>query len=175
MAKKYQNKEYVLNKFSITELQLNRIIRTVKRRHPLELDWIVSRQGLNGQKTIYYCLELIDWISEVYLANGYYLDLEIKFYERLIHNIKNDSDDLILYKDMSIDEAMDYFNKDADGIRFAVRKMSIEYKDNLKYYMNDTLMIKAEGIKWLNEKYYRKSYLKFLERLKLRLDGNLYE
>ncbi len=28
-----------------------------------------------------------------------------------------------------------------------------------------------EGVKWLNEKYYRKSYLKYLEYKKQNLDG----
>ena len=44
-------------------------------------------------------------------------------------------------------------------------------KDDLKYYIDGRLYVKAEGVKWLNEKYYRKSYLKYLEYKKQNLDG----
>ncbi len=75
------------------------------------------------------------------------------------------------YRDMSVKDMMWYFEKDYASIRLAIYKMHHEYNQNLKYYENERLMIKAEGIKWLNEKYYRKSYLEYLERTKLALEG----
>lgn len=73
---------------------------------------------------------------------------------------------------MSVQGLMSYFNKDYQNIRVAIHRMNKNYKSNLKYYMNDDLIIKAEGVKWINEKYYRKSYLKYLESQKQLLDGN---
>ena len=42
---------------------------------------------------------------------------------------------------------------------------------HLKYYIDGRLYVKAEGVKWLNEKYYRRTYLKYLEHKKQNLDG----
>ena len=39
----------------------------------------------------------------------------------------------------------------------------------LKYNKNGKVYVKAEGVKWLNEKYFRKSYLEELENYKLAL------
>lgn len=39
----------------------------------------------------------------------------------------------------------------------------------LKYIKDGKVYVKAEGVKWLNEKYFRKSYLKELENYKLAL------
>lgn len=39
----------------------------------------------------------------------------------------------------------------------------------LKYNKNGKVYVKAEGVKWLNEKYFRKSYLEELEKYKLAL------
>ncbi len=49
--------------------------------------------------------------------------------------------------------------------------MNKRYRDDLKYYIDGKLYVKEEGVKWLNEKYYRKSYLKCLEYKKQNLDG----
>lgn len=173
MAKKYQDKYYVLKELSITENQLERAVRVVKKRHPLETNWIIVRRASNGQSTIYYCTEFIDWLKEVYFFNeGYYLDLEIKFYKKLIDSLNPKFEEELQYKDMSVQGLMSYFNKDYQNIRVAIHRMNKNYKSNLKYYMNDDLIIKAEGVKWINEKYYRKSYLKYLENQKQLLDGN---
>lgn len=172
MAKKYQDKYYVLNELSITENQLERAIRVVKKRHPLETSWIVVRKPSNGQITIYYCTEFIDWLKEVYFVEGYYLDLEIKFYKKLINTLNPNSEDKLQYKDMSVQGLMSYFKKDYQNIRVAIHRMNKNYKSNLKYYMDGELLIKAEGVKWINEKYYRKAYLKYLENKKQLLDGS---
>ena len=48
--------------------------------------------------------------------------------------------------------------------------MCSRYNKDMKYISDDTIMIKAEGVKWLNEKYYRKSYLEYLEDYKHHLE-----
>ncbi len=175
MAKKYQDKEYVKKILNLNEKQLSRAEKKAKERHILE-DWIFVRNAPNGQTTIYYHQQFIRWIKEVYLVHDkYYLDLEITFFENLIKEITNESNIEYKppeYKDMSVKEMMWYFDKDYGSIRLAIYKMHHEYNSNLKYYDNERLLIKAEGIKWLNEKYYRISYLKFLEKTKLNLEGN---
>lgn len=59
MAKKYYDREYVLKDLSVSEKRLDRAIHVMKKRHPLELDWIYVRNALNGQTTIYYNIEFI--------------------------------------------------------------------------------------------------------------------
>ena len=52
----------------------------------------------------------------------------------------------------------------------AISKMMKRYKNNLKYIEDGIIFVKAEGVKYINEKYYRKSYLKYLEDLKRKLE-----
>ncbi len=171
MAKKYYDRDYVLKNLSISEKRLDRAIHVMKKRHPLELDWIYVRNALNGQTTIYYNIEFITWLKEVYFAKGYYLDLEIEFYKRLLKQLDSNYEDDIVYEDMSVEDLMVFFNQDDYNIRIAVCRMNRHYRDDLKYYIDGRLYVKAEGVKWLNEKYYRKSYLEYLEYQKLKLDG----
>lgn len=174
MAKKYQDKEYVKEVLNLTEKQLSRAEKKAKERHILE-DWIFVRNAPNGQTTVYYHQQFIRWIKEVYLVHDkYYLDLEITFFENLIKEITREFNieyKPLEYKDMNVKEMMRYFDKDYDSIRLAIYKMHHQYNSNLKYYNNERLIIKADAIKWLNEKYYRKSYLEYLERTKLKLEG----
>lgn len=175
MSKKYQRKYNVGIELNMSNRQLDRAEKKILERHPLE-NWIYIRNAQNGQTTVYYDIQFINWIKEVYLIHDkYYLDLEISFYEKLIHEIVKDNDieyNSIEYHDMNIKELMKYFNKDYKSIQLAISKMSKEYKPNLKSYLNNNIIIKAEGVKWINEKYYRKSYLEYLERTKLSLEGN---
>ncbi len=174
MAKKYQDKDYVKEELNLTDKQLIRAEKKARERHIFE-DWIYVRNASNGQTSIYYHKQFIRWIKEVYLVHDrYYLDLEIEFFEKLIIELVNEFHleyKPLEYRDMSVKDMMWYFKKDYASIRLAIYKMHHEYNSNLKYYENERLMIKAEGIKWLNEKYYRKSYLKYLEKTKLALEG----
>ena len=176
MLKKYHDKWYVLNELSMTERQLDRAIKKASERHPLENKWIVVRNASNGQTTLYLCNEFLKWLKEVYLSDGYYLDLEIRFYESLILELQQSSQvkiESLKYQDMCVDDMMQYFKKDKESIRIAIYKLEKNYNSNLKFYKDDILFIKAEGIKWINEKYYRKPYLKYLENQKQLLDGNI--
>ncbi len=176
MQKKYYDKEYVLNDLCISERQLDRAIKKVSERHPLESKWVVIRNASNGETTIYLCTEFIKWINEVYLKDGYYLDLEINFYESLLKELETNLDnqkDVIKYRDMSVEEMVNFFQRDKENIRVAISKMNKSNSEDLKYYKDDVLFIRAKGIKWINEKYYRKDYLKYLENQKQLMDGNI--
>ncbi len=176
MRKKYYDKEYVLNDLCISERQLDRAIKKVSERHPLESKWVVIRNASNVETTIYLCTEFIKWIKEVYLKDGYYLDLEINFYESLLKELEINLDnqkDVIKYRDMSVEEMVNFFQRDKENIRVAISKMNKSNSEDLKYYKDDVLFIRAKGIKWINEKYYRKDYLKYLENQKQLMDGNI--
>ena len=120
MAKRYQDKEYAKQLLNITEKQLYRAERKAKERHPLE-DWIFVRHPLNGETIVYYHQQFIKWIKEVYLVcDKYYLDLEILFFENLISEIVNEFNleyKPLEYKDMSVKEMMQYFDKDYGSIQ----------------------------------------------------------
>ena len=172
--KKFKEKSYVAKELSIPISQLDKIELKMQKRHPYQ-NWIIVRHALNGQSTIYYDRQFVNWIKEVFFGKGFYLDLEITFFEKLILEIAEEKNILynsIKYNDMSLREMSRYFEKDINSIRVAIHRMGREYKSNLKYYDKDTLMIKAEGVKWISENYYRKSYLKYLENLKLSMEGN---
>lgn len=177
MNTKYQDRQYVGKQLLLSLQQLKRAERKVKARHPLE-NWIYVRKAINGQSTIYYSIEFVEWLKDVYLGDGYYLDLEISFYEKQINRLAKEQNIFytpITYSDMSVKRLSEYFDKSVESIRVAIYKMNKEYRPNLKYNKNGIIFIKAEGVKWLNEKYYRKSYLQYLERLKLSMQGSKVE
>ena len=173
MNKKFQDRWYVEKELNLTSKQLDRIIQKMQQRHPRE-NWIYIREPNNNQRTEYFSLEFVEWIKEVYLVkNKYYLDLEIAFYEKLIRRLEdalNISNNEIKYNDMSKKEMMEYFDKNMKSIDMAISKMNERYKKNLKYVEDGIIFIKAEGVKYINEKYYRKGYLKYLEELKRKLE-----
>lgn len=173
MNKKFQDRWYVEKDLHLTHKQLDRAIQKMKERHPKE-NWIYIRRPANNQITEYCSLEFVAWLKEVYLVkNKFYLDLEIAFYEKIIKEIETELNiphKEIIYRDMNKKELMDFFKKNSSNIEIAISKMCNRYNKDLKYISNDTIMIKADGVKYLNEKYYRKDYLTYLEDYKHELE-----
>ena len=173
MNNKFQDRWYVEKELNITTKRLDRAIKKMQKRHPAE-NWIYIREPNNNQRTEYLSLEFVEWLKEVYLVNDkYYLDLEIAFYEKLVKRYEdtlNISHNEINYSDMSKHEMAEYFNKDLNSIDVAISKMCHRYNKGLKYVEDGIIFIKAEGVKYINEKYYRKGYLKYLEEYKMTLD-----
>lgn len=176
MNKKFQDRWYVEKELNLTSKRLDRAIKKMQKRHPAE-NWIYIRKPDNNQRTEYLSLEFVEWLKEVYLINHkYYLDLEIAFYEKLIRRLEdalNISHNEIEYDDMSKKEMMEFFNKDMKSIDMTISKMCKHYSKDMKYIEDGIIFIKAKGIKYINEKYYRKGYLKYLEDLKRRLDNQI--
>lgn len=146
------------------------------KRHILE-DWFFVRSANNNQKTMYISNEGLDWLKEVYFKkDSYYLDLDIAFFENIIKNQeqKLDIDHKIKkYQDMSITDLMYQFHKSRMAIDTAVSRMTKRTGINYKYIIDDEVIIKEEGVKWLYEKYFRLAYLEELENYKLELDQKL--
>lgn len=173
MNKKFQDRWYVERELKLTPKRLDRAIKIMRKRHPAE-NWIYIRIPNNNQRTEYLSLEFVEWLKEVYLVNDkYYLDLEIAFYEKLVNKLElalNIPHNEIRYYDMSKKEMMEFFNKDLKSIDMAISKMCHRYNKDMKYIEDGIIFIKAEGVKYINEKYYRKGYLKELEEYKRTLD-----
>lgn len=146
------------------------------KRHILE-DWFFVRSANNNQKTMYISNEGLDWLKEVYFnKDGYYLDLEITFFENIIKNQEQKLDidhKSKKYQDMSITDLMKQFRKSRTSIDTAVSRMIKRTGINYKYIIDDEVIIKKEGVKWLYEKYFRLAYLEELENYKLELDQKL--
>ncbi len=53
------------------------------KRHPFER-WIIKRLAQNGQYVVYVRLEYVQWLSEVYFSDKYYLDADIEFFKKQI-------------------------------------------------------------------------------------------
>jgi len=173
MSKNFQDRWYVEKELNLTSRQLDRAIKKMQKRHPTE-NWIYVREPNNNQRTEYCSLEFVEWLKDVYLRKDkYYLDLEIAFYEKQIKRLEdalNISHNEIKYSDMTKKEMMEFFDKDVNNIEVAISKMCKRYRSDMKYVVDGIIFIKAEGVKYINEKYYRKSYLKYLENLKRNLE-----
>lgn len=181
MEFKMQEKKYVQEKFSITEEQLDVAIKRMIKRHPLE-KWIQNRVEVNGEKNCYLRLEFVNWLEEVYFnKREYYLDLEIKFFEKQISRLEKElgiSPRVIEYYDMPLKRLRNYFDKGKNAIGVAVNRMCKKVGVNCKYIEDGVVMISKEGVKWLNEKYFREAYLNDLEIYKIELQKKkriLYE
>ena len=147
----------------ISEKELDNAIKNMLRRHILE-DWMFVRNASNNQKTMYISKEGFDWLKEVYFnKTGYYLDLDISFFEK---QIKQKEQELNL---------MRMFNKSKTAVKTAISRMTKRTGINYKYILDGEIIIKAAGVKWLYEKYFRLAYLEYLENYKLDLDKKVLE
>lgn len=153
--------------------KFKRLLRIIKKRHPEET-WIYKRLSQNGRWITMINVECVKWLEEVYFNKSkYYLDLEIEFYEKRIKEIEEKlgvEPKKFLYNDMSISELMNYFKKSRNSVDIAIYKMIKILGEDVRYKKDNKIIIKDYGVKWLNEKYYRKAYLKELEKYKIMLE-----
>lgn len=163
----------VLRRLNISEEELFRVLENAKRRHPYE-HWIWERTAQNGQLIININVECVLWLEEVYYNNSkYYLDLEIDFFEKRVKDLEeqlNVEPKEKQYKDMNVSEIMKYFWKTRNSVDVAIHKMVKVLGKDVRYRKDNKVVIKDYGIKWLDQKYYRLSYLNYLENYKLKLD-----
>ena len=171
MEFKLRMKQDVLRQFNLTEEQFYNISKKMIMRHPFER-WIIKRLAQNGQQVVYVRLEYVHWLSEVYFSNKYYLDAEIEFFQKQVLRLENElniSHYEFNYEDMSLIDLREYFGKSKSVIGVAVNRMEKRNNKSYKYIKDGRVMISKEGVKWLNEKYFRKQYLKDLEFYKIEL------
>ena len=67
------------------------------------------------------------------------------------------------------------FNKSKTAVKTAISRMTKRTGINYKYILDGEIIIKAAGVKWLYEKYFRLAYLEYLENYKLDLDKKVLE
>ncbi len=70
---------------------------------------------------------------------------------------------------MSLIKLKEYFGKSKSAIAVAINRMEKRNDKSYKYVKEGRVIISKEGVKWLNEKYYRKQYLKDIEFYKIEL------
>ena len=171
MEFKLKMKWDVLREFKLTEEQFYNISKKMIKRHPYER-WIIRKLAQNGERVVYVRLEYVEWLKEVYFSNKYYLDAEIEFFQKQVLRLEqelNISHYDFNYKDMSLVDLRKYFGKSKNAIGVSVNRMEKRNNKSYKYIKDGKVMISKEGVKWLNEKYFRKQYLKDLEFYKIEL------
>ena len=171
MEFKLKMKWDVLREFKLTEEQFYNISKKMIKRHPYER-WIIRKLAQNGERVVYVRVEYVEWLKEVYYSNKYYLDAEIEFFQKQVLRLEqelNISHYDFNYKDMSLIDLRAYFGKSKNAIGVAVNRMEKRNCESYKYIKDGKVMVSKEGVKWLNEKYFRKQYLKDLEFYKIEL------
>lgn len=171
MEFKLKMKWDVLREFKLTEEQFYNISKKMIKRHPYER-WIIRKLAQNGERVVYVRVEYVEWLKEVYFSNKYYLDAEIEFFQKQVLRLEqelNISHYDFNYKDMSLVDLREYFGKSKNAIGVAVNRMEKRNSKSYKYIKDGKVMVSKEGVKWLNEKYFRKQYLKDLEFYKIEL------
>lgn len=103
------------------------------------------------------------------------IDAELEFFKKRIYyyqDILNQEHHLLDYKDMNILELESYFNRSNSSIKKTIQKLMLEHS-SYKYYDDGKTYIKSEGVKFIEENYYKREYLKRLENLHLDLKKQL--
>ena len=168
MSEKLKDRKQVQEMFSLTTKQFGRIMRNIERRHPLE-SWI-KRIKENNKEKVYIKQEYVEWLKEVYFnKEKHYLTLEIEFYKKrifaleqklgIISQPKKYQNTLLRFLDLE-------FNKSRNVIQVVVHRMQKEFPYLIKFEGSGMIFVKAEGVKWLHENYFRRDYLKELEEYK---------
>lgn len=173
MSNELIDRKQVQEMFSLTTKQFGRIMRNIERRHPLE-SWI-KRIKENNKEKLYIKQECVEWLKEVYFnKEEHCLTLEIEFYKKRIFALEQElgiitqpkkyRNTLLRFLDIE-------FNKSRNVIQVAVHRMQKEFHYPIKYEVSGMIFVKAEGVKWLHENYFRRDYLKELEEYKWMLQN----
>lgn len=161
----------VEKKLEVSEKQLNRAIKVMEKLHYFE-NWIYYKLGPSSDLIVFFNLEFVDWLKKVYFnKQGFYLDREINFLEKQISDMENELNIQHfekIYPYLNVKELEGYFNKSNSSILKAIERMNKQI--SCKCYENGKLYIKPIGVKWLDQKYYRKSYIKELLNYKQKLN-----
>ena len=161
----------VEKKLGVSEKQLDRAIKVMEKFHYFE-NWIYYRLGPSSDLIVFLNLEFVDWLKQVYFnKQGFYLDREIKFLEKQISDMENELNIQHfekVYPYLNVKELQEYFNKSNSSILKAIERMNKDL--SCKCYMDGKLYVKPIGVKWLDQKYYRKSYIKELLNYKQKLN-----
>lgn len=173
MIEELIDRKQVQEMFSLTTKQFSRVMRNIERRHPLE-SWI-KRIKENNKEKVYIKQECVEWLKEVYFnKEEHYLTLEIEFYKKRIFVLEHElgiisqpkkyRNTLLRFLDLE-------FNKSRNVIQVAIHRMQKEFSYPIKYEKAGMIFVKAEGVKWLHENYFRRDYLKELEEYKWMLQN----
>ena len=161
-----------MKNFSLTDAQLDRLVSKIKRRYPKE-NWIVPRTLACGRKSYYIRLECVAWLEEVHFNNqGFRLDREIEFLKKQIVRLESELDlspRIEVYNFCKTGELQKLFRKRKATIFKAIERMIERTTNNYRIYQDNHVVITSEGVKWLNEKYFRKDYLLMLGNYKREL------
>lgn len=146
----------------VSEKQMDRAIKVMEKYHYFE-NWIRYRLGPTNL-IVLFNLEFVNWLKEVYLnKNGFFLDREIHFLNARIKDLEKELDISHyekVYPCLNVKELKEYFGKSNSSILKAIERMN--KRIDCKCYKDGKLYITPTGVKWLDQKYYRKSYLKEL-------------
>lgn len=147
----------------VTEKQLNQAIKVMEKYHYFE-NWIWYRLGPTNDLIVLFNLEFVEWLKEVYFSkDGFFLDREVHFLNARILNMENElgaSHYEKNYPYLNVKGLQKYFNKSNSSILKAIERMNKNI--DCKCYKDGKLYITPNGVKWLDQNYYRKSYLKEL-------------
>ena len=160
----------VERKLGVSEERLNHAIKVMEKYHYFE-NWIWYRLGPTDLIVVFN-LEFVSWLKEVYFnKNGFFLDREIHFLNAKIKDLENElgiSHYEKNYPYLNVKELQEYFGKSSSSILKAIERM--DKKINCKCYKKGKLYINPTGVKWLDQKYYRKFYIKELLDYKQKLN-----
>lgn len=172
MSEKLIDRKQVQEMFSLTTKQFGRVMRNVERRHPLE-SWI-KRIKENNKEKVYIKQECVEWLKEVYFnKEEQYLTSEIRFYKKKIFELENELEidhKRNKFESFSLRFLPCLFGKSVSTIHVALHRMRKFFPYPITFEENDVICVKEEGVKWLYEDYFKRDYLKELEKYKWHLE-----
>lgn len=146
-----------------------KIVKKLKRSSKWNDDAFYYRKSADGSTFTYVSIECLIWFKEVELKKGNPKDLKINFLECYIEVLENYlkiPHEKMEYCDLPLKYLRTYFNKTKNAIGVATNRMQKHFPYSLKYTKYGKVYVSAEGVKWLNEKYFRTKYIEYLENYK---------
>lgn len=150
----------------ISKITWYHILEAIDKRHYFDTDWLFKMRNWDGTRIPYLSAECMEWIDSVYFRmEGNYLDAEIAFSILKIRNYLSDEqlNEYLNYHEMKVKDLEKYFNTHKANIYKAIKKLPKECITK----ENGILHITAEGVRYLEQYIFKKTYWKRLEELRL--------
>lgn len=173
MNQEWIERKDVQEMFSLTTKQFGRVLRNIKRRHKYDYYLWINRDKDNKSK-MYINNECVDWLRKVYFNKEvHYLTSEIEFYKEKIFDLENElgiDHKRNKYVSTSLRFLPYKFDKSVSAIHVALYRMKKVFPYPITFEDDGVICVKEEGVRWLNENYFKRDYLKELEEYKWHLE-----
>ena len=174
MSEEWLERKDVQDMFLLTTKQFGRVLENIKRRHKYDYLLWIKRDKTNKSK-MYINKEGVEWLKKVYFNKEvHYLTSEIEFYKEKIFDLENElglNHKRNKYVSTSLRFLPYKFDKSISAIHVALYRMRKVFPYPITFEDEGVIYVTEAGVKWLYENYFKRDYLRELEKYKWELEN----